>query len=57
MTLICGRCHIALTPDLAELCWFCSRYLCGDCWDTFGHCGHAKADALNAQIRAHMEAP
>jgi len=42
----CRRCGTNAGYD-PETCWFCSGPLCNACWDTFGHCGHAQADAVN----------
>lgn len=39
--------------ERAESCWYCTGDLCPECWDEFGHCGHAEATAINdAMLRA-----
>ena len=45
----CGRCAAAVTEKSAEYCWFCTGYLCYECWDMKGHCGHVEADLANAR--------
>lgn len=40
----CRRCGAYIRERDAELCWWCGDYLCVDCWERFGHCGHASAD-------------
>jgi len=39
----CGNCGGDVRKSLAEFCWYCSGPLCGDCWETTGHCGHPEA--------------
>ena len=46
----CGRCR-GLSAQ-AEVCWFCLGDLCAACWDAYGHCGHAEAEAFNERARA-----
>lgn len=53
----CGRCGERVRKRVAELCWYCSGYLCGLCWDEYGHCGHPEAEKFNQQDRlAHKPA-
>jgi len=47
----CARCHKSLHQRNAEICWYCTSYLCVNCWDEYGHCGHPEADELNEQSR------
>lgn len=49
----CGRCGIKLdNPQAtAEVCWYCNEWLCTDCWDRVGHCGHPEAEAANERAR------
>lgn len=47
----CGRCHVVLTEERAERCWYCEARLCVDCWDAYGHCGHPEADKANEEAR------
>ena len=49
----CSRCGQSLRYDQTERCWWDFAPLCGDCWERYGHCGHAEADQVNGQIRAH----
>lgn len=48
----CGRCKKELLEKDAETCWYCGAWLCYDCWDEYGHCGHKKADEFNKKARA-----
>ncbi len=50
--LCCGRCDKDLIPDDFEYCWYCAGYLCMECWNKYGHCGHREADEANAQAAA-----
>ncbi len=47
----CGRCKKSLTDDTAECCWWCTGWLCKDCWEEFGHCGHPEAEEQNRLAR------
>ena len=47
----CNGCHISILPGQHELCWYCLAYICGDCFEGVGHCGHSQADELNAMYR------
>jgi len=47
----CGRCGTPVTHDEAEYCWYCMGWLCADCWNEFGHCGHPEADRINEEAR------
>lgn len=47
----CGRCGKIVTRYEAEVCWYCMRPLCWECWDEYGHCGHKEADAINEKAR------
>lgn len=38
--VLCGRCKTSLSPDTAEYCFYCCGWLCGECWEYFGECGH-----------------
>ena len=51
----CRRCGKKLHADHAERCWFCGGDLCGECWESYGHCGHPEADDINARMRAWLE--
>ena len=46
----CGRCKKRIKGG-PQYCWFCPDPLCYDCWNEHGHCGHAEADAINAECR------
>jgi hypothetical protein len=46
----CARCNTTL-GDRPEVCWYCHAYLCGDCWEAVGHCGHPEADEANRRCR------
>ncbi len=46
----CGRCNTKLLVDY-EYCWWCQGYLCPECWDKLGHCGHPEAEAVNERGR------
>ena len=48
-TVPCGRCKTPVLKRVAEIYWFCSGYLCADCWDKYGHCGHAEAEKFDQQ--------
>jgi len=52
VTVACRRCQMPLVLADAEICWYCEGPLCYNCWDKFGHCGHAEADKVNAQAQA-----
>ena len=39
--MTCGRCGTRVPPGQEERCWWDFAALCGDCWETYGHCGHA----------------
>jgi len=43
----CGRCGAAITEDEAECCWYCTDWLCFECWDCYGECGHPEAEKYN----------
>ena len=47
----CGRCARGVRPRDAELCWYSTGFLCADCWDAVGHCGHPEAEAANDAAR------
>lgn len=49
--VICGRCGKEINKDSAEVCWFCIDWLCCECWDEYGHCGHREADEANERAR------
>ena len=48
--MTCGRCGTRVLPGQEERWWWDCAALWGDCWETYGHCGHAEAAALNARI-------
>lgn len=48
----CGRCFKMMAKDDAEICWYCINWLCYDCWDNYGHCGHIEADRINQEARS-----
>jgi hypothetical protein len=50
----CRRCGRKMQADDAEVCWYCSGDLCGECWERYGHCGHPEADAINERMRAWL---
>ena len=50
----CGRCGKKIDTFDPERCWFCMAPLCVECWDTFGHCGHSRADELNRIARSEI---
>ena len=45
----CNRCKKQIKHDEEESCWYCLEDLCYECWDKYGHCGHKKADEINAR--------
>lgn len=45
----CGRCKATIPAGDEEFCWYCQGFLCYECWDEYGHCGHARADEINAE--------
>jgi len=47
----CGRCHKSILEKEAECCWWCTNWLCFECWDEYGHCGHSEADKINEEAR------
>lgn len=47
----CGRCGKEVIPYEAEVCWYCLAPLCFECWDLYGHCGHARAEEINEAAR------
>jgi hypothetical protein len=49
--IACGRCLRPIRESKAETCWYCTGWLCVECWDKFGHCGHPEADAANEYAR------
>jgi len=51
MLVNCGRCSEEIDNESAEYCWYCMAYLCGDCWEEIGHCGHEEADRINEEAR------
>jgi len=51
----CRRCGRKVLADHAETCWYCRGDLCGECWESYGHCGHPEADAIRARMRAWLE--
>ncbi len=50
-TARCGRCRSLVLWEDVEFCWFCAGYLCYDCWERYGHCGHRRADELNERAK------
>ena len=50
--VICERCGQEIDLDEAETCWYCTGWLCYDCWDEYGHCGHSEAEAMNEYARS-----
>lgn len=51
-TTHCGRCGIEVSVNDAEVCWYCTGYLCGNCWETYGQCGHAEAVKFEEMAKA-----
>lgn len=45
----CGSCGVDATNS--ELCWYCHGWLCSDCWERVGHCGHPEAHEANRVAR------
>lgn len=39
----CGRCGDEIPLGTAESCWYCHEWMCCECWDEHGHCGHPEA--------------
>lgn len=55
----CKRCEKS-QPEIGnscEYCWWCLEPLCEKCWETFGHCGHAEAEAENARAKETLSWP
>ena len=50
----CNRCGKKIDAADAEVCWYCIKDLCGECWDQHGECGH---DAAKAIIEAGEKNP
>jgi hypothetical protein len=50
-TVTCNRCGKVVEEPDAETCWHCMAWLCYDCWDKYGHCGHPEADEQNRLAR------
>ena len=50
-TVACGRCKAKIIVKNAETCWYCTGWLCADCWDEYGHCGHLEAERVNELAR------
>lgn len=48
---ICNRCKDTVDIIDAEICWYCTEWMCYSCWDEFGHCGHKEADKTNKQAK------
>jgi len=48
----CGRCKKEIDEESAEMCWYCPSWLCYDCWEDHGHCGHPEADKANDEAAA-----
>ncbi len=42
----CGRCGAQLAKRDAEVCWWRQGWLCVECWDVHGECGHKMVDML-----------
>jgi hypothetical protein len=38
-------------------CWWCQAWLCEDCWERVGHCGHPEAEAENERCRKVPQPP
>ena len=45
----CNRCYKKIDKEEAEFCWYCYAYLCIECWQEVGHCGHLAADQANEE--------
>lgn len=41
--LICNRHGRAISGE-HEYCWYCHEFLCYECWDFFGDCGHPEVE-------------
>ena len=52
MDMECGRCKKEVTGESGEVCWYCVSWLCYDCWEDYGHCGHLEADKANEEAAA-----
>ena len=38
----CGRCSVELDGQRdGEVCYHCHAWLCCECWELVGHCGHS----------------
>lgn len=55
VNVTCGRCYKQVSVDNAETCWYCGAWLCVNCWDKHGHCGHPEADEENERMRKQMK--
>lgn len=49
--VFCGRCQKEIDKEESEICWYCIDWLCSECWDLYGHCGHKEADEANERAR------
>ena len=52
----CGLCKVEVALYDAEICWYCGGPLCDECWEQYGHCGHAEADLFDESTRKANEA-
>ena len=48
---VCRHCKKEIEQVEPEICWYCGRPLCGECWEIYGHCGHPEADLINEKQR------
>ena len=53
---ICCRCKTEIAPGEEEACFYCEGWLCYDCWEEYGHCGHPEADEMNKRAQESREA-
>lgn len=47
----CGKCGFVISESVGECCWFCTGWMCSECWDIYGHCGHKEADLIVSRIK------
>lgn len=47
----CSRCKKHIQLNTVESCFYCGGYLCYDCWEEYGHCGHPEAERQNELAR------
>jgi len=51
----CARCNEVFLSY--EYCWSCHARLCKECWEKYGHCGHAEIDNMDKERNSPIKMP